>query len=92
MGFLIHAKRIIEMLDVALDMMGPKQDLLTETLRQLGARHAHHGVKEEFFPILGEALKDALSEATGDKWTYEVEEAWDIVYEEMSRDIIKGMR
>lgn len=90
-GFLIHSKRMIEMLDVALGMIGPEHEILTEILTKLGKRHVHHGVKKEFFPILGEALKDALSERLDGKWTYEVEEAWEIVYGEMSRDIIKGM-
>ena len=90
-GMLIHSKRMIGMLDAAFGMLGPEHELLTEVLSQLGERHARYGVKKEFFPVLGHALMDALAQTLGDRWTYDTEEAWEIVFGEMSSDIIKSM-
>ena len=90
MGVLIHAKRMIDMIDAALDMLGPDAELLTEILRELGSRHARYGVKPQFFPFMGEALIEALEDTLGkETWTDEVEAAWTTVYDELSHDMMR---
>jgi hemoglobin-like flavoprotein len=89
---LIHAKRIIVMLDSVLDMLGPDQDLLSDLYVKLGKRHAQYGVKPAYFALLGEALLVALADTLGPSiWTFEVEEAWTIVFGELCGGIVDNM-
>jgi hemoglobin-like flavoprotein len=92
MGALIHAKRMIAMLDSVLDMLGPDQDLFTDLYVKLGKQHAQYGVKSSYFALLGEALLIALAETLGPSvWSFEVEEAWTIVYGELCSGIVESM-
>mmetsp|Transcript_14100 Transcript_14100/g.30719 ORF Transcript_14100/g.30719 Transcript_14100/m.30719 type:complete len:173 (+) Transcript_14100:59-577(+) len=92
MGALIHAKRMIHMLEGAMSMLGPDTELLTEVLSGLGKRHIEYGVKACYLPFMGVAIIESLSELLGsDVWNAEVEEAWEVVYEELSGDIMKAI-
>lgn len=91
-GALIHAKRMIHMLDTVMSMLGPDSELLTEVLSGLGKRHIQYGVKPSFFPYMGVAIIDSLHELLGDSiWNVEVEKAWTVVYEELSHEITKSI-
>ena len=92
MGALIHAKRMMSMLDSTITMLGPDLDTLTELFSKLGKRHESYGVLPSFFPLLGQSLINALAETLGpEAWSYDVEVAWNVVYDEMSRDIVDSM-
>ena len=89
--FLTHARYMIQMLDKALALLGPDAEALAEILADLGKKHVRLGVKEDFFPIMGEALMEALGQLLGDKLTSEMKEAWTIVYNALSSEMIRSM-
>jgi len=91
MGQLIHAVRMLEMLDAAFTMLGPDTDTLEEVLRDLGGRHLRYGVRPQHFPYLGQALVHALRTAIPEQWNDSVEAAWMEVYEELSGEIMHSM-
>lgn len=87
--FIMHGSYMIEMLDTAINMLGPDQELLTEIMTELGAKHVRYGVQPEFFPIMGESLIATLQERLGDDVMSEaVVEAWKETYAELSNDMI----
>jgi hemoglobin-like flavoprotein len=90
-GVLIHAIRMIQQLDTALNMLGPDTDTLREILQQLGKRHMGYGVSPHYFPFLGQALTYALSKTMGDDWNEDLNNAWLDVYEQLSGEIMKTM-
>lgn len=62
-------------------------------LKQLGKKHADYGVREEYYPIVGEALlwtlKNLLSAIDFDDQT---EEAWIEMFEMISATMIRAAR
>mmetsp|Transcript_10265 Transcript_10265/g.13557 ORF Transcript_10265/g.13557 Transcript_10265/m.13557 type:complete len:162 (-) Transcript_10265:124-609(-) len=92
LGALIHAKRMMQMLDSVFDLLGPDTESLSEILEQLGKRHVQYGVKASFFPFMGKAIIYSLKEQLGEKvWNDRIEESWVEVYEELSSDIMKSI-
>lgn len=83
--FTTHAKYMVEMLDKALNLLGPDHELLTEIMADLGKKHAHLGVTDEtYYPVMGDALIITLKELLGPEFTSEVEESWREVYNALS--------
>jgi hypothetical protein len=91
MGILIHAQRMMTMLDSTLGLLGPDHELLTEILADTGARHVKFGVKVSYIPYLGKALSAALGNVLGSQWTSEVAQAWNIVMDELAADIMNAI-
>ncbi len=91
MGVLVHGTRIVDMLDGVLMLLGPDTELLEEILSQQGKRHERHGVKKEYFSLLGDAVRGAISEILGDKFTDEHDAAWRELFVELSAEIMKSM-
>ena len=80
------------MFDTAIDLIGPDSEMLSEVLEKLGRRHIQYGVKPGYVPFMGQAIIHSLEQILGEKvWTNYVQEAWEVVYEELSRDIMKGI-
>jgi hemoglobin-like flavoprotein len=90
-GNLIHAVRMIDTFDAALNMLGPDTETLNEVLTDLGKRHIKYGVLPHFFPFMGQAVVYALKEFIEDSMTPEVTEAWIEVYDELSGTIMKSI-
>jgi len=86
----MHASYLIQMIDTALNMLGPDIELLTEIMTELGQKHVKYGVKPEYFPKMGVALVETLEELLGDSWTNPVKEAWVETYEALSGDMIEA--
>lgn len=91
MGQLVHAVRMLEMLDSVFTMLGPDTEVLEEVLRDLGGRHLSYGVRPQYFPYLGQSLVHALRQAIPEHWDDSVEDAWTQVYEELSGEIMRSM-
>lgn len=90
--FLMHASYLIEMLDTALNMLGPDIELLSEIMLELADKHVQYGVKPEFFPAMGDALLYALEELlTTDTVTKSVKLAWRETYHALSSEMIRAM-
>ena len=80
------------MLDKALNLLGPDAELLAEIMSELGRKHAQFGVDDEaYYTIMGESLFLALGELLGKGFTPQTEEAWTIVYGELTRGMICEM-
>ena len=90
--FLKHAKRVVKMLDVAVNMLGPDLEPVSLALEELGARHVKYGVVEDHYPIVGQALLATLEAALSDSWTPTVQEGWTFIYTFVSNTMIKGAK
>lgn len=90
--FKMHAVYMIQMLDTALNMLGPDIELLTEIMMELGAKHRRYGVKPEMFPVMGESLLIMLEKVLGDSFTDAKREAWKETYGELSADMIAAQK
>jgi hemoglobin-like flavoprotein len=89
--FQMHAGYLIQMIDTALNMLGPDIELLTEMLMDLGVKHIRYGVKPEYFPIMGFCLIATLEEClTSAKFTQAMKEAWVETYDALSGDMIQA--
>lgn len=88
--FKMHAVYMIQMLDTALNMLGPDIELLTEIMQELGIKHVRYGVKPEMFGIMGEALLKTLEETIGADFNDAVRDAWKETYAELSQDMIRA--
>lgn len=89
--FLQHATYIIQMFDKALQLLGPDVDTLRVILNDLGKTHVRIGVKESFFPIMGDALMKTLRQLLGDNFDPQTEHAWREVYNAIASEMIRGM-
>lgn len=56
-------------------------DAMVPVVRQLGARHAKYGVRDEHYATVGSALLWTLEQGLGAKFTPAVREAWTAAYE-----------
>jgi len=88
---LIHGTLMVAKLDSALTMLGPDIEMVEDILGELGDRHERYGVQADMFPVFGCAIRQVLQETLGDKYDKKTDEAWSIVYEELSGEIIKSM-
>lgn len=88
----MHAVYMVQMLDTALNMLGPDIDLLSEIMSELGAKHKRYGVKAEMFAFMGEALENMLENLLRDAFTESTREAWRETYGELSQDMIRASR
>jgi hemoglobin-like flavoprotein len=86
----MHAAYLVQMLDTALNMLGPDTELLTEIMHELGMKHVRYGVKPEMFPIMGDALLHTLETTLKSDFTETIKEAWIEVYSALSQDMIRA--
>ena len=89
--FVAHAMQFVTMIDKVLNMLGPSDEMLSEILMDIGAKHARYGVKPEYFPTMGKALVSVVGGSLGDDvFTMAIQESWIEVYNALSHDMIKG--
>jgi hemoglobin-like flavoprotein len=86
----MHAAYLIQMIDTALNMLGPDIELLTEIMTELGLKHVRYGVTPEMFPIMGDALIHTLETTLKDDFTDPIREAWIETYSALSQDMIRA--
>jgi hemoglobin-like flavoprotein len=82
-----QGRKLMEMIDTAvtgLDDLGP----LVEPVKDMGARHAAYGVKDEDYAKVAAALLWTLEQGLGEHFTPEVREAWTQVYTQLA-DLMK---
>ena len=75
----VQAKKLIDMLALALSMLERPSELETE-LEGLGARHVGYGVKDSHYETVGLAMLGMLAEVLGPEWTPEARTAWAELY------------
>ncbi|GKY96513.1 hypothetical protein MPSEU_000610900 [Mayamaea pseudoterrestris] len=75
-----HARQgvtAIQMVDKALDMIGPDTEALTDMLLELGSEHAKYGVEPHMYQMMRLALCDTMEEILGsDVMTLRVRQSW----------------
>lgn len=74
-----QGERLMTMIGAAVGLLDRPASLLP-VLRQLGARHAGYGVRDEHYATVGSALLLTLEQGLGDAFTAEVKEAWTALY------------
>jgi hemoglobin-like flavoprotein len=89
-SFKAHARGVVQMLDAAVNMLGPDLEPVSKTLTTLGAQHVEYGVLPAHYGIVGEALLYTLETALGDKWTPLVKKGWVGVYTFVSTAMMAG--
>ena len=90
--FRAHSKFFVQLLDRALDMIGPADDVLTDILHELGKDHKKMGVKPAFFAPLGTALIQVLEEELPESdFDDSIRNAWMEVYTALSSDLIQSI-
>lgn len=80
-GDLAHQGRMLmAMLNSAVNGL-TQLDTMVPVVRQLGARHAKYGVRDEHYATVGSALLWTLEQGLGDKFTPAVRDAWAAAYD-----------
>lgn len=85
-----HASYFINMIDRAVQLLGPDIDLLTDVLKELGEKHSKMGVKPSYFPVMGDALLKTLQDLLGEDFDDTAKDAWCEVWQAMSYDMIRA--
>ncbi|CAB9528303.1 Involved in oxygen transport in the brain. Hexacoordinate globin [Seminavis robusta] len=88
--FKIHSRYFIEMLDKALGMVEARQ--VEENMKALGEMHNSYGVKEEYFPVMGEALFLALEKTLKEDWNDDLRASWGSLYGKLSSQMVSAMK
>ena len=86
-----HAKVMVDMVDVAVNMLGPDLSDLDEGLIAMGRRHINYGVNPKDLPAMGTALIFALQKVLGDAMTSKVQHAWTIIFSYMISKMSLGL-
>ena len=69
-----------------------KAETILPQVRALARRHVGYGVKDEYYPTVGQALIETLAAGLGDAFTAEVREAWVAAYGLLSSVMIEAGR
>jgi hemoglobin-like flavoprotein len=91
MGVLVHAARMVAMIESVISLLGPDTDTLDEVLSQVGERHKKQGVKKEHFALFIKAVCQALADINGDGWTKDIQQAWEDILGDMADCITATM-
>lgn len=71
----VQAEKLESTLEFVIAVLS-NTELLTESLRDLGARHAALGVEKAHYVLATDVLTATLAEASGGRWTHEHDAAW----------------
>lgn len=63
---------------------------LSHALQGLGAHHVTKGTEKDHYPLVGQALLQALKDYLGEDWTAEVADAWLKAYQLISNIMLEG--
>lgn len=88
--FLVHAGSLLQMIDTAMNMLGPDVEILTDIMLDLGEKHLRYGVKDFMFSLLRDALLHTMAGMLGDKFTDTQKDSWMEVLESLTDDMVKA--
>jgi hemoglobin-like flavoprotein len=83
--------RLIESLELVMGNIH-NPEAFASMLRNLGYKHVSYGAVLADYPLIGDALLQALERHLGKDWNPEVERAWTIGYQKISELMIEGAR
>ena len=89
--FAAHAKTTVNMIDMAVDFLGPDLEPLEMDLMELGKRHVSYGVHPTYLPIMERAVMFALEELLGNSLQRQDRDAWQVVFHFMIFNMQKAM-
>jgi hemoglobin-like flavoprotein len=72
--------KLIESLDLVLVNVN-NSDAFTSILKDLGKRHVKYGAVLTDYPLVGDALLQALEKHLGEDWNPDVKQAWTLAYQ-----------
>ncbi|XP_004490880.1 leghemoglobin-1-like [Cicer arietinum] len=85
-----HAEKVFGLVrDSAIQLRAKGEVVLGDTT--LSVIHVQKGVIDPHFVVVKEALLKTIKEATGDKWSEELNTAWEVAYDELATAIKKAM-
>mmetsp|Transcript_21675 Transcript_21675/g.61712 ORF Transcript_21675/g.61712 Transcript_21675/m.61712 type:complete len:120 (+) Transcript_21675:369-728(+) len=84
----LHATHYMQMIDRAIDLLGPDIETLTVILAELGERHSRFGVRPSMYGPMRTALIETLEEILGDKFTDECKLSWAQMYDAIAYDMM----
>lgn len=87
----MQGKKLMTMIGIAVNGLTELEKIIP-AVQQLGKRHVAYGVKDEHFPIVGEALLWTLEQGLGDEWNDELKEAWATTYALLASTMIAAMK
>ena len=67
-----------------------KPEVLSESLKGLGARHVKYGALPEHYPLVGNSLLKTFGQYLGINWTEEVKQAWVDAYGAITALMLEG--
>ncbi len=67
-----------------------KPQMLSSSLKRLGARHVKYGPLSKYYPLFGEVLLDTFKQYLGSDWTTEMKQAWTEVYDSITKLMLEG--
>ena len=67
-----------------------KPEVLSQSLKGLGARHVKYGALPEHYPLVGNSLLKSLAQYAGDAWTPELKQAWTDAYGAITELMLEG--
>jgi hemoglobin-like flavoprotein len=80
---------VIQMLDTALNMMGPDLEALTEMLIDQGAKNLSYGIEAHMYPMMQLALCDTLEGILGSEvMTMEMKRSWSVLMAALADDML----
>jgi hemoglobin-like flavoprotein len=82
-------KQLFQSLVFTVNNLG-KPDVLRDTLRSLGTRHAWYGVLPQHYPMVGSSLLKAFEVSLGTAWTPDMQQAWAEAYEVVAQLMLEG--
>jgi hemoglobin-like flavoprotein len=65
-------------------------DALAEPLQELGTQHAKVGVRPEHYPVVRDAMLDALGKALGPAWSPQLAGDWRALIETIAGHMLAG--
>ncbi|MEL6247054.1 MAG: globin domain-containing protein, partial [Cyanobacteria bacterium J06627_15] len=65
-------------------------EVLSKSLKGLGARHVKYGALPEHYPLVGNSLLKTLEQYAGSAWTPDVKEAWVGAYGAITELMLEG--
>ncbi len=87
-----HASHYIDMVDRALNLLGPDIELLTDIMLELGEQHYKFGVEASYYPPMGHALIKTLEIFLGNNFTHEMKNSWLEIYQALAYDMIRAKK
>lgn len=86
-----QGRKLMSMIAVAVSSLDRLETILP-AVRQLGARHASYGVREEHYATIGAALLWTLEKGLGPDFTHAVRAAWTTTYSLLANTMIDAQR